>query len=227
MCHLFRGKDSCERWKEGILWTRIHVPPSRRAAREEGERAIGRLIEPSEHLVRHRISWSALRHSFELSLGGIKRETVVRPCVLNALEKEIWVDPLCHMKTRSEWSWMGQKKEFFYTSGENRKRKRALNELAFEEISCHQQFERDFRWDGEFWDLCGAVRVSNFISEVLAHFLKNVWRYFLEVNFICFILRELTWVGEELKAWDDDMKTKDKTKRLTRTTKHSSDGFTR
>lgn len=43
-----------------------------------------------------------------------------------------------------------------------------------QEVGGHEQFQGNLWGNGEFWDLCGAVGVADFVGEVHTHFLQHM-----------------------------------------------------
>ena len=58
------------------------------------------------------------------------------------------------------------------------------------EVGGHQELEGDFGWDGELWDLCGAVGVLDFVGEVHANLLEDVRRDLSKVHLVRLVLTE-------------------------------------
>ena len=58
------------------------------------------------------------------------------------------------------------------------------------EVGGHQELEGDFWWDGELWDLCGAVGVLDFVGEVHANLLEDVRRDLSKVHLVRLVLTE-------------------------------------
>ena len=58
------------------------------------------------------------------------------------------------------------------------------------EVGGHQELEGDFWWNGELWDLCGAVGVLDFVGEVHADFLEDVRRDLSKVHLVRLVLTE-------------------------------------
>ena len=54
--------------------------------------------------------------------------------------------------------------------------------LAVQEVSCHEQLQRDLGLDGEFRDFGGAVGVTDLVGEVHAHLLQDVGGDLAEVD---------------------------------------------
>lgn len=63
--------------------------------------------------------------------------------------------------------------------------------LTIQEIGSHEEFQCNLRSNGEFWDLCGAVGVTDLVGEVHAHLGENMRRDLPEVYFVGFIFCKL------------------------------------
>ena len=55
-------------------------------------------------------------------------------------------------------------------------------DLAVQEVGCHEELQCNLWWDGELWDLSGAVGVASFVCKIHTYFLKYVRGNLTEVN---------------------------------------------
>ena len=63
--------------------------------------------------------------------------------------------------------------------------------LTIQEVGSHEEFQCNLRSDGEFWDFCGAVGVTDLVGEVHAHLGEHMRGDLPEVDFVGFIFRKL------------------------------------